>query len=239
MNRLFFSFCKNKTYIFIVASCLILIFIGFLPLLNLLIEYLNENNLSVSSVYLFNAMLLPTAFNTNGMFFSCIIDICFFCILLYPVLQVVSFLLIDSSNITILKIGRKKVLTKIIPMIIIENLVFCVIYFVILFGFYCIKMNTAFFDNSFIISLILKFIISTLATSTFVFIYILIRDIFFALLSSISVFLGVSVALNFLSIHYINETIVFENVIYIVVFLIVLYVIINLLSIRFIKKIDI
>lgn len=239
MIKVFFSFIKEKNTLLLFLLCGFLISLALYPLLNFTINYLNEKNMAITNIYLISSMLLPSAFQSTGILINLVIDICFMCIILYPVLQVISYFLIDTPGITLLKIGRKKWINDIYKISFSYCLFISIFYMLIIISFYFYVNGILFIDTVLFISILLKVLMSLIAVYTYMIVYLLLKEVFFAYLASVGIYLLLNFFLNFFSIKYIESFIIFKYLYIIIISFVVIIYIQYYFSKKLINKLDI
>lgn len=239
MMKIFFSILKSKSTIYWQIICISLMIFAITPLLSFTIEYLNEHNLFVSNVYLICSLILPSAYQSTGLIMNIMLDICFVCFLMYPILQLLSFFLIESPSNTILKIGRTEWVKKFCIIIVSYCTVAVLCYSFFIICFYYLKYGIWFIDKNVIITICLKYLISLFTCLIYFIVFLLSRENLYSYVLSIGSYICFCLLLNTISIKYANEIVHYRFPELISMFLISLVYIIYFITRNIIKKYDI
>lgn len=239
MIKIFFSILKSKSTICwqIISICLICF--ALMPLLSYTVEYLNEHNLFVSNVYLVCSLILPSAYQSTSLIMNIMLDICFVCFFIYPILQFLSFFLIENPSNTILKIGRVEWVKKFCIIVACYCFVIVLFYSLFIICFYYLKYGVWFVDNNVIITIFLKYLISLFSCLIFFIVFLLSRENLYSYALCIGCYICCCLLLNSISIKYANEIVHYRFPELIGIFLVCLIILICFFVKNIIKKYDI
>ncbi len=239
MIKIFLNFILSRKYLIWLIVGFLLIFVGLSPLLNSTIRYLNDINIESTNLYLVNTLFLPNAYQFYAILANVVVDVSFIGILIYPILQILSYFFIEVGNISLLKTGRLKFINCIFVTIVITAFVINFIYYLNINIWWIINMHKLLVDISVIQTLVYKCCFSIVIMGIFVLSFLLFSNSFISYLISIVVYVVFNIFVNVFSLNY-DGVILKYNYFYLIIFLMsLMFALIYILSIKMIVRKDI
>lgn len=222
MKRLFINMFKNKYFIILLTLFLLVLVFLLQPVLSYKLEYMELHNID-NFIYLYYVFLLPITFYDMSVTTCMILDLCYFSIILYVIVNFIDYLFKRCSSTILTRINRDTLINKIIKLSCIYSFIMTLVY-IVFFFILCWVNNINFIINiSILIPILYKLIISIILPNIYLFTYIFTDNNLLSTFTTALVYILLELLIRT---TFDNSLLVFNNYLLVFIFLIVMCLVI-------------